>query len=116
MAVFLMVIGFGWAIIGFWNIIGMLARTDVSSGVGLFGFLLNMILFILPGLAIGGLGALLQRRNSRPTPMLSAAPDPMDVTTERINCRECGESIALLARTCRFCGTPLVNETGAASE
>ena len=57
----------------------------------IFGFLATLVL-----LAMG------DARQSTPTPSLAALlPQP----DERYPCPRCGESIARLAKVCRFCGT-----------
>lgn len=61
----LQIIGGIWAGLGVLNIIGMFMKTDSSQqGLQLFGLLLNMLLFLFPGLVLVGIGALLQRRKA----------------------------------------------------
>lgn len=48
-------IGAGWAILGAGNILLMSTKT-ASDGVLLFGLIFNMVLFVLPGLAVYGIG------------------------------------------------------------
>ena len=57
-----MIVGFGWALLGGANIVTMFVQTR-SSGILLAGLIFNMLLFVLPGLAIGGLGLHLHRRD-----------------------------------------------------
>ena len=69
--VLLQFIGFGWAILGIWNLVGMFERLsrpgtnlDAASTTALFGLIANFILFVLPGLVVGALGTILNRRRS----------------------------------------------------
>lgn len=61
MATVLQVVGFGWAVLGMANLFGMFSK-GVSEGVATFGLLINVLLFILPGLAIGGIGTMMKNR------------------------------------------------------
>lgn len=98
MAIAMIVIGFGWALLGLGNIVAMFAK-EGSTAIQAFGLLVNMVLFILPGLLIGGVGEMLRRRAAN-APASSLAAD-------RLPCPRCGESIAAAARACRFCGQSL---------
>lgn len=60
----LMVVGYGWALLGLGNLVGMFGQ-GVSDGVATFGLLVNVLLFILPGLAIGGIGQWMARSARR---------------------------------------------------
>ena len=55
LGIFLMIIGFGWAALGAANIL-MMFGNGASEGVAMFGFIFNMVLFVLPGLVLGGIG------------------------------------------------------------
>lgn len=61
MAIALMIIGGGWAILGALNILGMFGKTD-SGGVLAFGLIFNFLVFVAPGLVLAGIGALLKKR------------------------------------------------------
>jgi hypothetical protein len=52
----LMVVGFGWALLGASNIFGMPWGEGESEGILMFGLIFNMIIFVLPGLGVGALG------------------------------------------------------------
>jgi len=56
----LKVIGGIWAILGSANIV-MMFRDDVSSSIGAFGLLWNLVVFIFPGLVLFGIGAAIRR-------------------------------------------------------
>jgi hypothetical protein len=65
MAILLLVVGGGWALLGLLNLIGMFGKTTADqTGIQMFGLILNVCLFILPGLVLAGIGALLKRRAS----------------------------------------------------
>ena len=69
MAKLLKVVGIIWAAIGAGNIIGMFAK--VGSGHELletFGMIFNFVLFIIPGLLLAGLGAVIAK-NKQPMPV-----------------------------------------------
>jgi hypothetical protein len=63
MGMLLMILGFGWAIIGGANIV-LYDHWQGGSDAAI-GFLLmfNMLLFILPGLAVGGVGKVLRAKS-----------------------------------------------------
>ena len=63
MGTLLQVIGFGWALLGLGNLVGMFGKGP-SEGLATFGLLLNVVLFILPGLGLGALGTMLKRRGA----------------------------------------------------
>ena len=60
MSVLLKVMGGIWASLGSANIV-MMFRNEVSSGIGAFGLLLNVVQFIVPGLVLYGIGAAIGR-------------------------------------------------------
>ncbi|MDN5850305.1 MAG: hypothetical protein L0H63_11845 [Nitrococcus sp.] len=64
----LRLLGYGWATLGGANIILFPDWASASSAhIGLLlGF--NMLLFILPGLAVGGIGSMLQTRQAPASP------------------------------------------------
>lgn len=51
------ILGFGWALLGLMNVTMMLGDASLSA----FGLILNMVLFILPGLGTGALGLKLRQ-------------------------------------------------------
>ncbi len=57
--IFLGVIGAGWAVLGVANVAMMASN---GSTLMAFGLIFNMALFVLPGLVVAGLGALLFRK------------------------------------------------------
>lgn len=64
MGLILIVIGFGWAALGVANLVGVFSPGSdaAASGLQAFGLIFNMALFILPGLAVGGIGVYMTRR------------------------------------------------------
>lgn len=101
MGTLLAIVGFGWAALGLANLIGMFTKIGANqTGIATLGLMINVLLFVLPGLIVGGIGLMLRRRRHAN----AAVPVP-DV--ERISCPNCGEKIPLVARTCRFCGHAL---------
>lgn len=99
MGIVLIVIGIGWALLGAGNILTMLSRTQEVGGVETFGFLLNMILFVLPGLIVGGIGEMLRRRSARG----ATTSDGSGL----IACPDCGSGVSVHADHCLKCGRPV---------
>ncbi len=61
----LIVIGGGWALLGFANCFvyfSDLANMEQSQGTHTVMLMFNVLLFIVPGLIVGSLGALLKKR------------------------------------------------------
>jgi len=56
----LKVIGAIWTLIGLRNLLAMF-WTDSSQGVLDFGFMFNLLLFVLPGLVVYGIGARMKK-------------------------------------------------------
>jgi len=52
---FIQVLGFLWSCIGVGNIIGMFFKTS-NINIITFGLLVNMVFFVIPGLALYSLG------------------------------------------------------------
>lgn len=98
MAKLLMVVGIIWAVIGALNIVGMFGGVGVSEGVATFGLILNMILFILPGLAVAGIGKGIAQRGA------PAAPRTALIPGERKLCLFCMAAIPQDATVCHHCG------------
>ena len=63
MGTLLKVVGAIWALIGLRNLFAMF-WTDSSQGMLTFGFLFNMLLFVLPGLVAYGMGARIKKKQS----------------------------------------------------
>jgi hypothetical protein len=63
--ILLIIVGLFWAIIGFGNIISGFSK-GISETMGLFSLIFNFVLFILPGLAIAGIGALIRKKSKSP--------------------------------------------------
>lgn len=61
MGILLMLIGYGWAAIGAGNLL-MAEWGAMSEGVMVFTLIFNGLLFVLPGLIVGGLGGLMRRK------------------------------------------------------
>jgi hypothetical protein len=76
MGVTLIVVGIIWAIFGGANIIGLpWTAQPPATNVITFGFIFNMVLFVLPGLAVAGIG----KRISSKKPEAVVAPlDPKE--------------------------------------
>jgi len=62
MGTLLLVLGLVWAFLGAANIVAAFANTSLTAGWQTFGIIFNMVVFILPGLAVAGLGELLRRK------------------------------------------------------
>ena len=68
MGIVLIVGGLGWALVGGAHLIGMTVLTGgtaPSDGMAAFGLLLDVAVFIIPGLIIAGIGKVLRRRAKR---------------------------------------------------
>ena len=67
MGILLMVVGYGWALLGFVHLVKYVGFAELAPGneVGLTVIIfIDIILYILPGLAVGGLGGLLRKKAS----------------------------------------------------
>lgn len=56
MSLLLRIVGAVWAVLGVANIIGMFAGGPVPTGIGSFGLIFNMVLFVIPGLGLLAIG------------------------------------------------------------
>ena len=63
MGTLLKVVGAIWALIGLRNLFAMF-WTDSSQGMLSFGFLFNILLFVIPGLVAYGMGARIKKKQS----------------------------------------------------
>lgn len=63
MGILLMIVGYGWALIGAGNLV-MAPWETMGSGWGVASLMFNGLLFILPGLGVGALGQVLRRRQA----------------------------------------------------
>jgi hypothetical protein len=61
MSQLLQVVGFTWALLGVWNLV-MVFMQGVSARIATAGVLINVLLFVLPGLAVVVLGSALRTR------------------------------------------------------
>jgi hypothetical protein len=57
----IMIVGYGWALMGAANIVLMPWGT-LSEGLATAGLMFNGLLFVLPGLGVGALGQNMRRR------------------------------------------------------
>ena len=93
MRTLLKVVGVVWAIIGAGNILGsaVWSKADPSGMGAVTVIMFNVLLFIIPGLILGGLGGLIKQKE--------------DVKEKK--CPYCAETIKLEASVCRFCSREL---------
>ena len=63
MGTLLKVVGAIWALIGLRNLFAMF-WTDSSEGMLTFGFLFNILLFVIPGLVAYGMGVRIKKKQS----------------------------------------------------
>jgi hypothetical protein len=75
MSKLLKVIGIIWAAIGALNIISMFVNVGTGhETLAAFGLIFNFVLFIVPGLGLAGVGALLNRKNPDTQPDKDTQP------------------------------------------
>lgn len=69
----LLFLGGAWALLGLGNIVLSFTNTSIAAGWQAFGLILNMLVFVLPGLVVAGIGELLRRRSpNRSVPHIPA--------------------------------------------
>jgi hypothetical protein len=71
MGTLLKVVGAIWALIGLGNLIGM-PWAESSEGILTFGLMLNMLLFVIPGLVVYGIGVGIKKRQATSTEVASS--------------------------------------------
>ena len=65
MGLLLMVVGYGWALLGLANIVTHPGWATGSSETSIaISIIINAVLFILPGLVVGAMGGLLRKKAS----------------------------------------------------
>lgn len=64
MGIFLVVVGGLWAVIGIGNLIGM-PWTTMETTMASIGLVVNMVLFIIPGLILAGLGVMIENKKKK---------------------------------------------------
>ena len=68
MGIVLVIVGLGWALIGVSHLIRLSALTGAnapSDGMAAFGQLLDVVVFIVPGLILAVIGVVVRRRARR---------------------------------------------------
>src|SRR4051812_48055789 len=101
--ILLMVVGFGWALLGFANIIfGLvnLSRAGGSSAIGAVAIGFNMLLFILPGLVVGGVGTMIWAKQR-------STDEGRYDRGLLAKCPQCRGYVEMQARACKHCGTAM---------
>jgi formylglycine-generating enzyme required for sulfatase activity len=110
MALLLKVVGSLWALIGATNIFTMPAWHTQSTVALALGLVFNMVLFVLPGLGVYGIGAVLGRRQMTSAAQNAATPSEIassiaqkKVEGESKKCTFCQKEIDSKARKCPYC-------------
>jgi hypothetical protein len=63
MSMFLKIVGIVWLALGLGNIIGMpWSDFEQQNGLLAFGLIFNMVLFVIPGLVVYALGAIIKKK------------------------------------------------------
>jgi hypothetical protein len=102
--ILLMVVGFGWAILGVANIVygtARLASLGDTGGVGGgLALIFNMVLFILPGLLVGGIGTMIWARQR-------STDEGRYNRGLLAKCPQCMGYVEMQARACKQCGAEM---------
>jgi hypothetical protein len=106
----LQVVGFGWALLGFASCIptvmynykertagSVTAASDTALG---FGMMIAFLLFVVPGVIVGGVGHSMMRRKSE-----ARRVGPAPTVGEARFCSKCGAPVGAVADFCSRCGT-----------
>ena len=97
MGILLMIVGYGWAFLGFMNfIIGDFS--ELSENMIAFAVILNVGIYFAPGLIVGGIGTMIHRKKKSKDSTKAAI----------IQCPNCAEDIKRAAKVCRFCGVEVI--------
>jgi hypothetical protein len=107
MGTVLLVVGLIWAVLGVGNIVGM-DWTPGPAGmkhIQAIGLMLNMLLYVLPGLVVAGIGYGIRRRKDASVSDSAEAASQSAVNSRK--CPFCAEIIKLEAKVCRYCGRDL---------
>lgn len=80
----LQIVGGIWAALGGANLIGMFASAAVSPNFAVFGLIFNVVLFVLPGLAVFGIGSRMKVSRGSPCPFCAEK-----IKAEAIVCPHC---------------------------
>jgi len=81
MGILLQVIGGIWAIVGVGNLIQMPWGRGEPPSYLVFGLMVNMLLFMLPGLVLCGIGSVIKRKNATASKIahVSVSSSPLSV-------------------------------------
>ena len=111
----LTIVGFGWAIIGLFTLRNFLSKSvggTTPSEWGALGLTLTFLIYLGPGLLIGGLGALMvvvgRKKRSHKKEEEEEEEEEEEKEEERgvglKKCPQCGKVVQVQAKLCRFCG------------
>lgn len=110
MDVLLKIVGGLWASLGALNVVVSCSIDPADSTAMLFGLVFNMFLFILPGLAVYGIGASISKKKKTEQKNPGRSGDgarmrigPFDELEAARRCPQCAETIKVRASICRFC-------------
>lgn len=99
----LMVVGFGWAILGLVNVIWGIGNLTSLGGPalgaagGVIALMINMVIFILPGLVVGGIGTMIHSKHR-------ATDEGRYGRGLLAKCPHCMGYVELQAKACKLCG------------